>query len=149
LEKRPINGCLSVLCKFYQISDHRSACKKKTFNAKSLSGEQKVTYTQKLVITSIKLETKHVLPNINRTQAAEREKCRFLSTVTLTFDLHTHLNKGRNYKFKFTRLPWEFAANLFNGSGDISYTNNKVNHKPMAPKTEPNLCNSLHAEMCD
>jgi len=35
-----------------------------------------------------KLEAKDVLPNINRTQAAERaEKCRFMSLVTLTFDL--------------------------------------------------------------
>ena len=34
------------------------------------------------------LEAKDVLPNINPTQAAERpEKCRFLSLVTLTFDL--------------------------------------------------------------
>jgi len=38
--------------------------------------------------TEEKLEAKDVLPNMNRTQAAERaEKCRFLSLVTLTFDL--------------------------------------------------------------
>jgi len=35
-----------------------------------------------------KLEAKDDLPNANRTQAAERaEKCRFLSLMTLTFDL--------------------------------------------------------------
>jgi len=35
-----------------------------------------------------KLEAKDVLPNTNRTQAAERaEECRFLSLVILTFDL--------------------------------------------------------------
>jgi len=34
-----------------------------------------------------KLEPKDVLLNINRTQAAERAKCRFLSLVTLSFDL--------------------------------------------------------------
>jgi len=35
-----------------------------------------------------KLEAKDVLPNIDRTLAAESaEKCRFLSLVTLSFDL--------------------------------------------------------------
>jgi len=34
------------------------------------------------------IEAKDVLPNINRTQPDEMaEKCRFLSMVTLTFDL--------------------------------------------------------------
>jgi len=41
------------------------------------------------------LEAKDVLPNINCTQTAVMdEKCRFLSLVTLTFDLQTHLSKG-------------------------------------------------------
>jgi len=36
----------------------------------------------------LQLKDKDVLPNINRTQAAERDKeCRFLSLATLTFDL--------------------------------------------------------------
>jgi len=46
-----------------------------------------------------RLEAKDVLPNINRTQAAERaEKCRFLSLVTLTFDLNlqTRPREGPN-----------------------------------------------------
>jgi len=36
--------------------------------------------------TQTKLEAKDALPNINRTQAAERPKMPFLSLVTLTFD---------------------------------------------------------------
>jgi len=36
-----------------------------------------------------KLEPKDALLNINCTQAAERAKCRFLSLVTLSFDLWT------------------------------------------------------------
>ena len=46
-----------------------------------------------------KLEAKDVLPNVNRTQAAERaKKCRFLSLVTLTFDLdpQSRLSEGPN-----------------------------------------------------
>jgi len=47
-----------------------------------------------------KLEAKDVLPNINRTQAAERgKKCRFLSLVNLTFDLQTRLSEVPNMSF--------------------------------------------------
>jgi len=62
-----------------------------------------------------KLETKDVLPHINNTQAAAgAEKCRFvpgdlhLWPLTLTF-----------------KLVYEFGANPFNGSRDISYTTKK------------------------
>ena len=39
---------------------------------------------------------KHVLPNVNRTQAAERPKMLFLSLVTLTVDLETYPSEGLN-----------------------------------------------------
>jgi len=58
-----------------------------------------------------------------RTQAAEMTgKCRFLSLVTLTFDLDIQTRPSEGP----TRLPCEFGANLFSGSRDISYTKKKV-----------------------
>jgi len=69
---------------------------------------------------SLILEAKDVLPNINRTQAAERaEEYRFCPwwpwpfTFTLTFKLV----RARD----LTRLPCEFGANPFSSSQDISY----------------------------
>jgi len=60
-------------------------------------------------------------PNINRLRAAERaEKCRFLSMVTVTFDLDL---QTRVRAMDQTRLPCEFGANPFSGSRYISYTN--------------------------
>ena len=65
------------------------------------------------------LEAKDVLPNISCTQAAERaKKCRFMSLVTLTFKLARSRDQ--------THLPYEYGANPFSGSGDISHTNKKV-----------------------
>jgi len=73
-------------------------------------------------VTYVKLEAKDVLPNINCTQAAERaEKCRFCPwwpwPLTLTFKLVRVRDQ--------TRHPYEFGANPFSSSGDISYTNKK------------------------
>jgi len=67
-----------------------------------------------------KLEAKDVLPNINRTQTAERaKKCRFL------FVRSWHSNSSeRGTKHVFPVC--EFGANPFSGSRDISYTNKKV-----------------------
>jgi len=77
----------------------------------------------------IQLEATDVVPNTNRTQAAERaEKCRFLYLMTLTFDIWpwpSNLSK-RGSKHVFG-LPCEFGENPFSGSRDISYTN-KLTH---------------------
>jgi len=54
-------------------------------------------------------------------RAERTEKCRFLSLVTLTFDLDLQLARAKEQ----IRLPCEFGANPFSGSRDISYTNNK------------------------
>jgi len=80
--------------------------------------------------TEKELQAKHVLPNINCAQAAERaENAVFLSLVTLT--LTFKLVRARDQ----TRVPYEFGANPFSGSGDISYTKEKVTDS--AKKTEP------------
>ena len=64
-----------------------------------------------------KLEAKDVLPNINCTQAAKRDKkCHFLSLVTLAFDLdlQTQPSEGPNtssmwmWRKSIQRFPWYF-----------------------------------------
>jgi len=74
----------------------------------------------------LQLEAKDVLPIINRTQTAERAKIPFFVPgdpdfwpMTLTFKLV----RPRDQK----HLPCEFCANLFSGSGDISYTKHQTN----------------------
>jgi len=62
------------------------------------------------------LEAKAVLPNIKRTQAAERDES--LSLVTLILKLVGARDQ--------TRLPCEFGANPFSGYRDISHSNKKV-----------------------
>jgi len=79
----------------------------------------------KLIVSyswKIKLEAKDILPNINRTQAAERAENAFLSRwpwpLTLTFTLV----RARDQ----TRLPCEFGVNPFSGFRDSSYINTKT-----------------------
>ena len=85
-----------------------------------------------MVAALLILEAKDVSANINRTQAAERtEKWRFLSLVTLTFDLELQTRPSEGP----TRLPCECGANPFSGSRDISCTSRKT--RLTAPKTEP------------
>jgi len=82
----------------------------------------------KSYLTSGKLEAKHVLPNINRTQAVERaEKCNFFPADHDVLTLTSKLVRARDQ----TRLPCEFGANPFSGFGDISHTNK--NHRLTAP----------------
>ena len=70
-----------------------------------------------------KLEAKDVLPNINRTQAAERaEKFRFRPWWLLTFDLYIQTCPSERPN---TSSLW-IGANPFSGSRDISRTNKKV-----------------------
>jgi len=90
--------------------------------------------------SQIKLEAKDVLPNINRTQAADRaENAVFCPCwpwpVTLTFKLVRARDQAR--------LLCEFGANPFSGFRDISYTKKK--HRLTAPKTQPSAvhCRSL------
>jgi len=73
---------------------------------------------------SLEVGPKDVLPNINRTQAAERAKNAVfvfgdldLWHLTLTFELVRARDQAS--------LPYEFGANRFSGSRYISYTNKK------------------------
>ena len=84
-----------------------------------------------------KLKAKDVSPNINRTQAAERdEKCRFCSgepwPLTLTFELVSAKDQ--------TRLPCQFGANPFSGFRDISYTNEKKSQRQKQNLTQFIAC---------
>jgi len=74
-----------------------------------------------------------VLPNINRTQAAERaEKCHFLSMVTLTFDLdlQTRPSEGPN-----TSALWIWRKSVQRFPRYLIHKQKK--HRLTAAKTEP------------
>jgi len=77
---------------------------------------------------SLKLEAKDVLPNINRTQDAERaEKCRFLFLVTFYLDIQARPSEEPN---TFSLWIWPKSVQRF--------PRYFIHKKPQtAPKTEP------------
>jgi len=92
--------------------------------------QQKHTHTHTQINYNAKLEAKDVLPNINRTDAAEWPKKPFF--VPGDLDLQTHPSEGPN------------TASMVNHSAvpEVFHTQTK-NHRLTAPKTEPSAVHCM------